>query len=31
MNPESFAPEEVAAVVLDLVLSDRNGEAVEIS
>ncbi|HEU0134382.1 MAG TPA: SDR family oxidoreductase, partial [Allosphingosinicella sp.] len=26
-----IAPEEVAAAVLDLVLSDRNGEAVEIA
>jgi NAD(P)-dependent dehydrogenase (short-subunit alcohol dehydrogenase family) len=26
-----IAPEEVAAVVLDLIVSDRNGEAVEIA
>ena len=31
MNPEIFAPEEVAAAVLDLVVSERNGEAVEIA
>lgn len=33
LNPSGrlIAPEEVAAAVLDLVLSDRNGEAVEIA
>ena len=33
LNPSGrlIAPEEVAAVVLDLVVSDRNGEAVEIA
>jgi NAD(P)-dependent dehydrogenase (short-subunit alcohol dehydrogenase family) len=33
LNPSGrlIAPEEVAAAVLDLVLSDRNGEAMEIA
>jgi NAD(P)-dependent dehydrogenase (short-subunit alcohol dehydrogenase family) len=33
LNPSGrlIAPEEVAAAVLDLILSERNGEAVEIA
>ena len=30
MDPETFQPAEVAALVLELILSDRNGEAVVI-